>query len=47
MTPQPEQAWLVNAGGTATTVFPAYAALQDRMRKKALHPASAIDFARW
>src|SRR5260221_12846527 len=46
-TPQPEPIWLVSAGGTATTERPAHTALKLRMLKNALHPASAIDFARW
>jgi hypothetical protein len=36
MTPQPEHACEVNAGGTATARFPAYAALKARMLKNAL-----------
>src|SRR5215472_16520862 len=37
-TPQLEQACEVNAGGPATTVFPASTALQDRMLKNAPQP---------
>src|SRR5215831_3382618 len=44
--PQLERLWLVNAGLTATTCFPAYAALKARMLKNALHPASEMDLAR-
>ena len=46
-TPQPEQVWLVNAGSTASTVLPAFAALKFRMARNADHPASCMDFARW
>src|SRR5262249_15778162 len=42
----PEQAWLVNAGGTATARFPAHTALNARMPRNSPHPASAMDFAR-
>jgi hypothetical protein len=45
--PQPEHAWLVEAGGTATTRRPAYAAVKDRMDKNADHPASLMLLARW
>jgi hypothetical protein len=46
-TPQPEHVWLVEAGFTATTRFPAHAALKARMLRNPLHPASAMDLARW
>jgi hypothetical protein len=48
--PQPglEHRWLVEAGGTATTLRPAPATLKERMLKNALHPASLLRFAkRW
>src|SRR5260370_7284106 len=44
-TPQPEQAWLVYAGLTACTRFPALSALKVRMAMNALHPASQRLFA--
>ena len=44
--PGPEHRWLVNAGLTACTHFPAFAALEARMVKNALHLASAILLAR-
>jgi hypothetical protein len=37
-TPQPEQIWLVSAAGTATTCFPAHAALNARMVRNSLQP---------
>ena len=40
--PEPEHAWLVNAGLTACTRFPASAALKVRMVRNALHPASGM-----
>src|SRR5262249_41953207 len=46
-TPQPEQIWLVSAGGTAMARFPAYAALKARMLRNAAQPASWMDLARW
>jgi hypothetical protein len=44
--PGPEHRWLVNAGGTATTRFPAHAALKARMARNALHLASLMLLAR-
>ena len=38
--PQPEQSWDVYAGGTASTRFPAHAALKARIVRKWRHPAS-------
>src|SRR5262245_60468141 len=46
-TPQPEQACEVEAGGTATPLRPAHAALKARMLKHWDQPASEIDLARW
>jgi hypothetical protein len=46
-TPQPEQLWLEEAGGTATTRRPAQAAWEVRILKNALHPASWMLLARW
>ena len=45
-TPQPEHRWLVNAGLTTCTRFPAHAALKARIPKNCDHPASWIDLAR-
>ena len=41
MTPQPEHAWLVNAGFTACTRFPAPTALKVRMAQKRTPPRIA------
>src|SRR5258708_29543691 len=38
--PQPEQSWLVYAGLTASTRFPAHAALKASRDRKLPHPAS-------
>jgi hypothetical protein len=44
--PHPEHVWLVNAGSTAGTRFPALAALKVRRARNALQPASAMLLAR-
>jgi hypothetical protein len=38
--PQPEQSWLVNAGGTATTRVPAHSAVPARRGRNCAPPAA-------
>jgi hypothetical protein len=46
ITPQPEQACEVSAGGPAITRFPAHAALQERMVSTLPQPAALLRWAR-